>query len=306
MFSKRTRPSTPKESSHFLPHLVEFQQGYGGVVSEKIAAQHVQLQQEREISRASRQCVICPVLLLYGRCRTLTCQYRHLLCEVDKSVSSAVPKQGRIQFEVLKICTPTHFASRLLTLKKDESADWLKLPHKDQYENVQKLLKDYYSQPENIRKLREPCRQDKCAYKCSDGRFERVSITFLPSNSRDSDIRVKNLDSNTAIYHVKLHELVQLPEDLKGFPPLALDIRLVGCIPFNGEETWQSPDLQPVGEFLKEGDICEASICFSLSHTIFVEQLEVEQGSYRELLERNRLSRYDNEIGNCLRIMCNK
>ncbi|XP_070135231.1 putative ATP-dependent RNA helicase BoYb [Drosophila bipectinata] len=291
-----------KETRHFLPHLVEFQQRHGGVISEKIAAEHVQLRQDREISSASRQCVICPVLLLYGRCRTLTCQYRHLLGEVDRSVLSTVPKEGRIQFKVLKICTPTHFASRLLTLKADESTVCVKYPQKE----VQELLEKHYSKPENIEELREPLLQDICAYKCSDGRFERVSITFLPHNSRDSDIRVKNLDSNTAIYHVKPQELVQLPEDLKNLPPTALDIRLVGCIPFNGEETWQSLDLQTVGEFIKEGDVCEATICFSLSHTIFVEQLVVKQGSYRDLLERKKLSRYDNEICNCLKKLCNE
>ncbi|KAH8319751.1 hypothetical protein KR074_004912 [Drosophila pseudoananassae] len=309
------------ESSHFLPHLVEFQQGHGGVVSEKIAAEHVQLRQEREVSRASRQCVICPVLMLYGRCRTLTCQYRHFLGEVDKRVPSTVPKEGRIQFKVLKvgglvplskfllwnsgffqICTPTHFASRLLALKADESTVWAKFPQED----VQDLLEKYYSKPENIKELGEPLLQDICAYKRSDGGFERVSITFLPHHSRDSDIRVKNLDSNTAIYHAKPQELVQLPEDLKNLPPLAWDIRLVGCIPFNGEEAWQSVDLQSVGELMKEGDVCEATICFSLSHTIFVEQLVVEQGSYRELLERKKLSRYDNEICNCLKKLCNK
>lgn len=207
---------------------------------------------------------------------------------------------------LFQICTQTHFASRLLTLKTDESTAWLKLPHEGHYGDVQTLLKYYYSKPKNIKELGEPCVQDTFAYKCSDGRFERVSIAFLPQNSRDSDIRVTNLDSNTAVYHLKLHELIHLPEDLKGFPPLALDIRLVGCAPFHGEETWQSPDLQPVGEFLRESDICEATICFSLLHTIFVEKLVVEQGSYRELLKRKHLSRCDNEIGNCLRILSKK
>lgn len=92
-----------KESQQTLPQLIEFMQQHRHPIDKQLTAKHAQLLVTREAALATRQCVLCPVLLLYGHCETSTCQYRHVLMDSDRN-RGTVPQTGAIRFQILKVC----------------------------------------------------------------------------------------------------------------------------------------------------------------------------------------------------------
>lgn len=94
-----------KESQRTLPQLIEFMQRHGHPIDKQLTVAHPQLLATREAALAARQCVLCPVLLLYGHCEaSSTCQYRHVLTDNDRN-RGTVPRTGAIRFQLLKAST---------------------------------------------------------------------------------------------------------------------------------------------------------------------------------------------------------
>lgn len=91
-----------KDGQQTLPQLIEFMQQHGQQIDNLLSTAHAQLLATREATLAARQCVLCPVLLLYGHCVTSTCQYRHMLTDSDRNCGT-VPRVGAIRFQLLKV-----------------------------------------------------------------------------------------------------------------------------------------------------------------------------------------------------------
>ncbi|XP_030558853.1 putative ATP-dependent RNA helicase BoYb isoform X2 [Drosophila novamexicana] len=288
-----------KQSQRMLPQLMAFMQQHGHPIDEKLTAAHAQLQAAHEASLVARQCVICPVLLLHGHCLTPTCQYRHLLADVDRSCAT-VPTAGCIRFQLLKICTPSHFAARLVAHRATAQSAWGTIPVQQQYVELQQQLISYYAMPEhcvvpNLQELQQICVR-QIAANC----YERVSVTFVPpADSASSEqyqnmtVRVKHLDLNTVICHAKLSELLVCPLAWQQIDPLALDVRLIGLVPYNGEEIWQCGEIGPIAELLHPGGIYEANVVSAMAHTIFVDELQLQKVGYEEQLQRQCLGKFD-------------
>ncbi|XP_043866644.1 putative ATP-dependent RNA helicase BoYb isoform X1 [Drosophila mojavensis] len=288
------------ESQRMLPQLLEFMQQHGQPVAKELSTGHAQLQATREATLVSRQCVICPMLLLDGRCLKPTCQYRHVLSARDKNCGT-VPRVGFIRFQLLKICTPTHFAARLLAHRSSIESSWLTLPAQQQYADLQEKLSTHYDKPEHciVPTLEEL--QQICVRRMGNDSYERVCVTFVPAAAApspargDLTVRIRYLDLSTVICHAKLSELLVCPLALQQSEPMALDVRLIGWLPYNGEEIWQSCDTAAIAELLQHEGIYEARVYTTLAHTIFVDELQLEAVSYAEQLHRLKLSRFDVE-----------
>ncbi|XP_064549069.1 putative ATP-dependent RNA helicase BoYb [Drosophila montana] len=278
-----------KQSQRMLPQLMEFMQQHGQPIDEKLAATHAQLQ-----SLVARQCVICPVLLLHGHCLTPTCQYRHVLADVDRSCAT-VPTAGFIRFQLLKICTPSHFAARLVAHRATAQSSWHTLPVQQQYAELQQQLISYYAMPEHCVAPNPQELQQTCVRQIAANSYERVCVTFVPpadsatpQQYQNMTVRVKHLDLNTVICHAKVSVLLVCPLTWQQIDPLALDVRLIGLVPYNGEEIWQYSDIQPIAELLHPDGIYEANVVSTLAHTIFVDNirgLQLEKVSYEEQLQ---------------------
>ncbi|TDG47922.1 hypothetical protein AWZ03_005703 [Drosophila navojoa] len=288
-----------KESQRMLPQLLEFMQQHGQPVAKELSTAHAQLQAIREATLVSRQCVICPMLLLNGRCLKPTCQYRHMLSARDKNCGT-VPRAGLIRFQLLKICTPTHFAGRLLAHRSSRESSWLTLPTQPQYADLQEKLNAYYDKPEHcvVPTLEEL--QQICVRRMGNSSYERICVTFVPAVAAppvrgDLTVRIRYLDSSTVICHAKLSELLVCPLAWQQIEPMALDVRLIGWLPYNGEEIWQSCETAAIADLLQHGGIYEARVYTSLAHTLFVDELQLETVSYAEQLHRLKLGRFDVE-----------
>ncbi|XP_030080951.1 putative ATP-dependent RNA helicase BoYb [Drosophila hydei] len=286
-----------KQSQRMLPQLIEFMQQHGQPINELLSTAHAQLQATREATLVSRQCVICPMLLLNGRCLKPTCQYRHTLSVRDANCAT-VPTAGYMRFQLLKICTPSHFAARLLAHRSSMESTWHTLAMQQQYEDLQQELSNYYAMPEHrvvptIEQL-----QQICVRQMDSNSYERVCATFVPAAvtptaANDLTVRIKHLDLSTVIYHAKLSELLVCPQAWQQIKPMALDVRLIGWLPYNGEEIWQSSDIAAIAELLQHNGSYECSVVAALAQTIFVDELQVETASYTEQLHRQKLGRFD-------------
>ncbi|ALC40608.1 maker10, partial [Drosophila busckii] len=189
-----------------------------------------------------------------------------------------VPTAGSVQFKLLKICTPTHFAARLLAHKTSNSSHWRTLDYEQRYEQLQQQLSSYFATSDNCIMPQLPQLSDVCVRRLGPNGYERVAITHVPqaaNTDANAVLRVKHLDLNTVICHAKLSELLVCPPTLQQIAPLALDLRLSGIVPCQGEEIWQRCDNVSIGKLLHVGAVYEAQVDFGLSHAIFVKDLQL-------------------------------
>ncbi|XP_062130745.1 putative ATP-dependent RNA helicase BoYb [Drosophila sulfurigaster albostrigata] len=286
-----------RQSQQSLPQLLEFMQQHGQPIDEQLAKAHSQLVTTREESLIARQAVLCPVMLLYGSCRILpTCQYRHLLSDIDRNCAT-VPSAGFIRFQLLKICTPSHFAARLVSQRATTKCPWQSLYMPQRYAELQQQLRSHFATTEHRVAVSDVQLQQICVRRMTDNSFERVCITFVPNSSApDTTVRVKHLDLSTVIHHAKLSELFICPLELQQVQPLALDVRLSGVVPYNGEEIWQNSDNLLISDLLHPGGIYEVHVDYALSQTIFVSCLQLNAQDYAEQLQIRQLGLLDDSI----------
>ncbi|KAH8371082.1 hypothetical protein KR093_006158, partial [Drosophila rubida] len=285
-----------RQSQQSLPQLLEFMQQHDQPIAEPLARANAQLLATREQSLVARQAVLCPVMLLHGNCRQpSTCQYRHLLSDIDRNCAT-VPSGGCIQFELLKICTPSHFAARLVAQQATAVCPWQTLSMPQQYAELQQQLRSHFATGKQHVAVSAQLQQI-CVRQMTDDCFERVCITFVPHTSAtDTTVRVKHLDLSTVIHHAKLSELFVCPLELQQLQPLALDVRLTGVVPYNGEDIWQHSDNALVADLLLPGGIYEANVDHALSQTIFVSSLKLDSLDYVEQLQLRQLGMLDNAV----------
>ncbi|XP_034106100.1 putative ATP-dependent RNA helicase BoYb [Drosophila albomicans] len=285
-----------RQHEQSLPQLLEFMQHHSQPIDEQLAKAHSQLLTNREESLMARQAVLCPVMLLYGSCRILpTCQYRHLLSDIDRNCAT-VPSGGLIRFQLLKICTPSHFAARLVSQRASTKCHWQSLSMQQRYAELQQQLRSHFATTEHRVAVSDVQLQQICVRQMTDS-FERVCVTFVPNSSApDTTVRVKHLDLSTVIHHAKLSELFICPLELQQVQPLALDVRLSGVVPYNGEEIWQSSDNVLISDLLHPGGIYEVHVDYALSQTIFVSCLQLNAQDYAEQLQIRQLGLLDESV----------
>lgn len=194
-------------------------------------------------------------------------------------------------------------AARLLAHRSSIESSWLTLPTQQQYTDLQEKLSTYYGTPEHcvVPTLEEL--EQICVRQMGNNSYERVCVTFVPAAAAaapspvrsDLTLRIRYLDLSTVICHAKLSELLVCPLDWQQIEPMALDVRLIGWMPYNGEEIWQSSDTAAIAELLQHKSVIEARVHTTLAQTIFVDELQLEAVSYAEQLQRLKLSKFDVE-----------
>lgn len=196
----------------------------------------------------------------------------------------------------LQICTPAHFAVRLVAQRASDESPWEFLSVTQHYDQLQQQLRSYYATSEHCETSSLSQLQQICVRKVATNRYERVCITFVSPTASNPTLRVKHMDLDTVIHHAKLHDLLVCPQDLQQIEALALDVRLAGIVPYNGEEIWQCTETAAAAELLQTDAIYEATVDFSLSHTIFVSNLKLQSVEYREQLQQKSLGKFVKEI----------
>lgn len=207
----------------------------------------------------------------------------------------------------LQICTPAHFAARLVAQRVSDISLWESLSIAQRYEQLQQQLCSYYATPENCVSSSLAELQQIYVRKVAANRYERVCVTFVsPTAPVDAKqclnltLRVKHMDLDTVIHYAKLSELLVCPQELRQIEALALDVRLAGIVPYDGEEIWQSTETASAAALLQPGTIYEATVDFSLSQTIFASNLKLQSVEYQEQLQQQLLGKFVDNVKNRL------
>lgn len=196
----------------------------------------------------------------------------------------------------LQICTPAHFAVRLVAQRTSDGLPWESLSVTQRYDQLQQQLRNYYATSEHCVAPTLSQLEQICVRKFATNRFERVCVTFVSPTPSNPTLRVKHMDLDTVIHHAKLSELLVCPQELQQIEALALDVRLAGIVPYNGEEIWQCTETASAAELLQIDAIYEATVDSSLSHTIFASNLKLQSVDYREKLQQNSLGKFVEQV----------
>lgn len=92
----------------------------------------------------------------------------------------------------------------------------------------------------------------------------------------DLEVLLQAIDSDTRVFRAKSGRLYECPEELQKVPAMAIDLRLLGLVPFSGERTWteeaRSGIERKLGHLPKE-HFLQVHIQFATAHTIFARNL---------------------------------
>ncbi|ALC41764.1 BoYb [Drosophila busckii] len=256
-----------------LPRLVDFLQQHQAV-DERI----VQLSQQLRTRLQSEKCnepTLCDLLLSLGHCSDSHCEQRHHVLPCERELPAGLPYCGDVKLQLLKAYSPTHYSVRLLE-HLPPAGKWRNLPARVTLElelqllQSQKCVRHWPPRPKQI-----------CVYRNATG-FERVRILCVAHienvnlSRTDVAVEVQAMDVNTRRIKTTSGDLYICPEPLRAAPALAMDLRILGLVPYTGEREWHKEDANQCAKWLNavaKPNFLQASIVVALSHTIFVRDL---------------------------------
>lgn len=259
-----------------LPRLVDFLQMHQRV-DERIVllARHIRDQLQRA---KSNEPALCDLLLSLGQCIDTQCEQRHQLLPHDRQLPQHVPTQGDVKLQLVRVYSPAHYCVRLLE-HLPPGGNWQAVPCQASFELQLQLLQ----QSQDAVRHWPPKIKEICVFR-NDTRYERVRILRVEPIERinlsrtDVPVVVQALDMDTRQFQTVSGKLYVCPEELRNAPPLALDLRVLGLVPYTGERSWHDEDGRQCADWLNavpQPHFLQASIVDSLSHTIFVHDLAV-------------------------------
>ncbi|XP_034478032.1 putative ATP-dependent RNA helicase BoYb [Drosophila innubila] len=258
-----------------MPRLVDFLQMHQRV-EEPIVLLARQLRNQLESLKCNEP-ALCDVLLSLGHCGDTLCNQRHQLLPYDRLLPPQMPTQGDVKLQLVKVYSPTHYCVRLLEHLLP-GGNWKPLPRQPALEMKLQLL-----QSQNCCRHWPPKAKEICTYRNEYG-YERVRILRVAPIERvnlsrtDVAVEVQALDVDTRLILTTSGKLYVCPEELRNALPLAIDLRILGMVPYTGERSWHEEDGRQCADWLNavpQPNILQASIAMSLSHTIFVHNLGV-------------------------------
>lgn len=258
-----------------LPRLVDFLQMHQRV-DERIVliARDIRDQLQRA---KSNEPALCDLLLSLGQCIDTQCEQRHQLLPHDCQLPQHVPAQGDVKLQLVRVYSPAHYCVRLIE-HLPPGGNWQPVPCQASFELQLQLL-----QSQDAVRHWPPKAKDICVFRNDTG-FERVRILRVEPIERinlsriDLPVVVQALDVDTRQFQTVSGKLYVCPEELRNAPPLALDLRVLGLVPYTGERSWHEEDGRQCSDWLNavpQPHFLQASIAVSLSHTIFVHDLAV-------------------------------
>lgn len=258
-----------------MPRLVDFLQMHQRV-EEPIVLLARQLRNQLESLRCNES-ALCDVLLSLGHCGDNMCNRRHQLLPYDRLLPPQMPTHGDVKLQLVRVYSPTHYCVRLLEHLLPDGT-WKHLPRQPALEMKLQLL-----QSQNACRHWPPKAKEICTYRNEYG-YERVRILHVAHIERmnlsrtDVLVELQALDVDTRLIKTVSGKLYECPEELRNIPPLAIDLRILGMVPFTGERCWHEEDGQQCADWLNgvpQPNFLQASIAMSLSHTIFVHNVGV-------------------------------
>lgn len=231
-----------------------------------------------QLKRAKyKEPTLCDLLLSLGECVDTQCEQRHHLLMQDRLLSAQMPSSGDVKLLLLRVYTPTHYCVRLLE-HLPLGGRWQVLPRNRTLELQLQLL-----QSKECVHLWPPEVQQICVYHNSNG-YERVRILRVDSigqlniSRTDVPVLVQALDVDTRQFMTTSGKLFICPDELRDEPPLAIDVRIAGLVPYTGERNWHESDGKQCATWLysmPQPSFLQARILTALSHTLFVHDLAV-------------------------------
>lgn len=258
-----------------LPRLVDFLQKHQRV-DERIVLLARGIRDQLQCAK-SNEPALCDLLLSLGQCIDTQCEQRHQLLPHDRQLPQHVPAQGDVKLQLVRVYSPAHYCVRLLE-HLPPGGNWQAVPCQASFELQLQLL-----QSQDAVRHWPPKTKEICVFR-NDMRYERVRILRVEPIERinlsrtDVSVVVQALDVDTRQFQTVSGKLYVCPKDLRNAPPLALDLRVLGLVPYTGERTWHDEDGRQCADWLNavsHPHFLQASIVASLSHTIFVHDLAV-------------------------------
>lgn len=258
-----------------LPRLVDFLQMHQRV-DERIVVLARDIRDQLQRNK-SNEPALCDFQLSLGQCIETHCEQRHQLLPHDRHLLQQVPANGDVKLQLVRVYSPAHYCVRLLE-HLPPGGNWKPVPCQASFELQLQLL-----QSQDAVRHWPPKAKEICVFRNLNG-YERVRILRVEPIERinlsrnDVPVVVQALDVDTRQFQTVSGKLYVCPEELRNAPPLALDLRVLGLVPYTGERSWHDEDGRQCADWLHavpQPHFLQASIVVSLSHTIFVHDLAV-------------------------------
>ncbi|KAH8384891.1 hypothetical protein KR093_011820, partial [Drosophila rubida] len=256
-----------------LPRLVEFLQMHQNV-DERIVSLARKIRNESERMK-SNEPTLCDLLLSLGHCADTQCEQRHQLLPYDWQLPAMLPVEGDVKLQLVRVYSPTHYCVRLLE-HLPPGDKWRPLCRRAALDLRLQLL-----QSQEARRHWPPKAKQICTFR-NDFGYERVRILHVAPIKRinlsriDVSVVVQAMDVDTRQIKTTSGKLYVCPDELLNEPPLAIDLRILGMVPYTGEWSWHEEDGRECANWLSavpQPNFLQASITKTLSHTIFVHDL---------------------------------
>ncbi|TDG43313.1 hypothetical protein AWZ03_010285 [Drosophila navojoa] len=264
-----------ESNNNQLPRLVDFLQMHQEV--DKLVVQLARRIRMRIERAKSNESALCQLMLSFGECVDTQCEQRHQLLMHDRLLPPQMPARGDVKLQLIRVYTPTHYCVRLLE-HLPPGGSWQALSRNGALELQLQLL-----QSQECVRVWPPLVNQICVYRNSSG-YERVRIlrvdpiAQLNLSRSDLSVSVQALDVDTRQFTTTSGKLFICPEQLQDEPPLAIDVRIVGLVPYTGERDWHESDGKQCESWLNstpKPSFLQARILMVLSHTVFVHDLAV-------------------------------
>ncbi|XP_034102186.1 putative ATP-dependent RNA helicase BoYb [Drosophila albomicans] len=258
-----------------LPRLVEFLQ-MRQQVDERIVCLARHIRNESERSKCNEP-ALCDLLLSLGHCANSQCEERHQLLPYDRQLQSMLPTSGDVKLQLVRVYSPSHYCVRLLE-HLPAGGKWQSLRRRASLDLQLQLL-----QSQECLRHWPPKAKQICVYR-NDYGYERVRILHVAPielinlSRNDVAVVVQAMDVDTRQIKTTSGKLYVCPDELLNKPQLALDLRILGMVPYTGEWSWHEEDAQQCSNWINavpKPNFLQASIAVTLSHTIFVHDLAV-------------------------------
>ncbi|KAH8376253.1 hypothetical protein KR200_012169, partial [Drosophila serrata] len=260
-----------QQNQRQLPRLVDFLQKHQKV-DDDIVELVKKIRQENEEERMNQN-IICRQIMVKGSCKNAACEERHHVTDMDKCHAS-VPTSGDVKVQLVRVYSPTHFCVYLEEHLPPQGS-WQTLPSPAaQHMRIQML--------QDVKQVRywPPVPGDICMYHSAID--ERVRVLQVPPINGtklvrlDLPVLVQAIDIDTRIFSTKSSKLFKCSAEAQQLPPMAIDLRLLGLVPFSQEGDWTEKDRRALEDRLKdlpEEHFLQAHIQIANANTLFVRNL---------------------------------
>ncbi|XP_055390342.1 putative ATP-dependent RNA helicase TDRD12 [Condylostylus longicornis] len=304
-----------------LPKLINFLKRNNIVIDERIwkLAKTIEMEREKSLNMENRS--FCSKFIEFGKYHNISqCKGRHIFTSSD-TPNGDLPLDGEIKFQLLSIESPTIYHVRILEHKPLNSDLWHFVKQSNAYTSFFMKFDMYFKNSKNHQTYMPIVKNETCVAN-DKGEYYRCKIleVLKTESRRETDYRVRTkLVDRGSVTIFKSSQLLILPKKFAEFPFQAAELRLLGIVPYDKEETWDTKAISTVYKWFDEYStkkkmINTAVVQFTLADSIFVKEITMKSelsalkdyidkiNVKKSLLEKKLVSK-DVEIENDIKIM---